>query len=137
MKKYISNNELSEILASYDLKDLIFDYYKSVEPDTDIYIFHDKNNRQYCLIASDYLDETEMPCEFIFEYYKDDSAYFRAIKRFSYVPEATKAAVGYVDDGYFRTMASTGDVCMMYEVEDLSVHMNEKRDSSSLCRELK
>lgn len=137
MKKYISNNELSEILASYDLKDLIFDYYKSVEPDTDIYIFHDKNNRQYCLIASDYLDETEMPCEFIFEYYKDDSAYFRAIKRFSYEPEATKAAVGYVDDGNFRTMASTGDVCMMYEVEDLSVYMNEKRDSSSLCQELK
>lgn len=120
MKKYIDKDELNEILDSYNLKGLIIDYHRSVEPDTDIYIFHDKNNKQYCLIASDYLSETELPCEFIFEYYRDDSAYFRAVKQFSYTKGAPKAAEDYIDDNHFRTMASTGDVCMMYEIEDLS-----------------
>lgn len=38
----INEAELKEIIGSYGLDDLIFDALRWVEPDTAIYIFHDK-----------------------------------------------------------------------------------------------
>ena len=51
----IDKVELKEIIESYGLNDLVFDTFKQVEPDTTLYIFHDKDNKKnkYCLMASD------------------------------------------------------------------------------------
>ncbi len=39
---------------------------------------------------------------------------FRAIYRFSYIEEATKKAIDYIDDDKLWTKASTGDLCMLF-----------------------
>lgn len=120
----INESELKEIIDSYGLNDLVFDTFRQVEPDTALYIFHNEDNAEikYCLIASDYLDDNiEFPCDFEFDYYPDASVKFRAIRIFSYVDGAKKKAEGYVDDNHYRTVSSTGDVCMLFAVDELKI----------------
>lgn len=113
---------LKEITKSYGLDSLVFDFYKQVEPDTALYFFHDKDNIRYCLIASDYLDsDIELPHDFEYDYYPDNTAKFRAIYIFSYTDDAKKKAKGYIDDNHYRTMASTGDVCMLFTIDELKI----------------
>lgn len=121
----INDKELKEIIESYGLNDLVFDTFKQVEPDTALYIFHDKNDIKikYCLIASDYLDgNIELPCDFEFDYYQYNCVKFRVIHIFSYVNNAKKKADGYIDDNHYRTMADNGGgVCMLFAIEDLKI----------------
>ncbi len=118
----IDEAELSEIIESYGLKSLIFDSFKQVEPDTSLYFFHDKDNHRYCLIASDYLDsDIELPCDFDFDYYPDNSVKFRAVHIFSYMDNAKKKAEGYIDDNHYRTISDTGGVCMLFAVDELEI----------------
>lgn len=87
----ISKPELVEILKSYGLYNLIFDFFRQVEPDTAIYVFHDEENIQYCLVAADYLsDDTKMPYFFEYNYYSNAVVKFRAIKQLSYIENAPK-----------------------------------------------
>lgn len=118
----INQDELMEILKSYGIEDLIFDKFLQVEPDLALYIFHDDKNINYVLIAADYLDgyeDLELPCDFEFNYYYNKIVSFRAIRRFSYLDNATKKTEGYIDDDHLWTKASTGDVCMLYACDDL------------------
>ena len=118
----INEFELKEIIASYRMSNLIFDKFKQVEPDTALYIFHDNNNVKYCLITADFLDgDIEFPCGFKFSYYPDALASFRATHAFSYIDNAKKKAVGYVDDEHYRTASNFGDVCMLFAIDELEV----------------
>lgn len=118
----ISELELKEIISSYELNDLVFDMFKQVEPDTALYFFHDNDNVKYCLIAADFLDgNIEFPCDFRFNYYPDTFVGFKATYAFSYVKNAKKRAVGYVDDNHYRTVANNGDVCMLFTVDGLEL----------------
>ena len=121
----IDKVELKEIIESYGLNDLVFDTFKQVEPDTALYIFHDKDNKKikYCLMASDYLDgDIELPYDFEFDYYPDNIVKFRAIRIFSYIDNAKKKAEGYIDDGHYRTMSDNGGgVCMLFAIDELIV----------------
>lgn len=118
----IPKNELKEILESYGLYEASFDTFKQAEPDTALYFFHDKNNTRYCLIASDYIDgDIELPCDFEYDYYPNDNIKFRVVYIFSYLKNAKKKASGYIDDEHYRTMASTGDVCMLFAIDELEM----------------
>ena len=118
----ISKPELVEILKSYGLCNLIFDFFRQVEPDTAIYVFHDEENIQYCLVAADYLfDDAKIPYYFEYSYYSNAVVKFRTLKQLSYVENAPKKAVEYIDDERHRTKASTGDVCMLYIIDDLEL----------------
>ena len=46
---------------------------------------------------------------------------FRAAKVFSYRKNAKKKAEEHIDNKYFWTKASTGDVCMLFAVDELKV----------------
>ena len=118
----INELELKEIINSYGLDNLVFDVFKQVEPDTALYFFHDNDNVKYCLIATDFLaGNIEFPCDFRFDYYSDTLVRFRATHALSYVKDAKKRAVGYVDDDHYRTMANNGDVCMLFVIDELEV----------------
>lgn len=120
----IDKEELKEIIESYGLGNLVFDVFKQVEPDTALYIFHDEDNvnANYCLIVADYLDnDIELPCDFEYDYYPNNTVKFRAINAFSYINDAKKKAIGYIDDNHYRTKASTGDVCMLFAVDKLKI----------------
>ena len=118
----INEFELKEIINSYGLNDLVFDMFKQVEPDAALYFFHDNDSVKYCLIAADFLDgNIEFPCDFRFNYYSDTLVRFRATHALSYVKDAKKIAVGYVDDNHYRTVANTGDVCMLFVIDELEV----------------
>ena len=118
----IDGFELKEIIGSYGLSNLVFDKFKQVEPDTALYIFHDNGDVKYCLIVADFLDDNiEFPCDFRFDYYSDALVRFKATYAFSYVKNAKKRAVGYVDDNYYRTVANNGDVCMLFTIEGLEL----------------
>lgn len=118
----ISELELKEIISSYGLNDLVFDIFKQAEPDTALYIFHDNGDVKYCLIVADFLDDNiEFPCDFRFNYYLDTLVRFRATHALSYIKDAKKRAVGYVDDNHYRTMANNGDVCMLFVIDELEV----------------
>lgn len=43
-------------MSAYNCEDLVEDNHYQVEPDTWVYLFHDKNDRKYVLIDADYLD---------------------------------------------------------------------------------
>ena len=119
--KELKEKELKEIIASYGLGDLVFERFVQVEPDTAMYVFHD-NDTKYVLLVADYLggyDEFELPHEFKFDYYPDRRVKFNAIRRLSYVDDASKAAINYVDDMHLVTQASTGDVCMLFGVDNV------------------
>ena len=123
----IDKNELAEIIESYGLSNLVFDTFRWVEPDTAIYIYHDKNNIKikYCLMASDYLggyEDLELPYDFEFDYeHPYSKGSFRAVKIFQYKNNAKKKADGYIDDNHYWTKASNGYVCMLFAVEDLKI----------------
>ena len=118
----INELELKEIISSYGLNDLVLDIFKQVEPDTALYFFHDNDNVKYCLIASDFLDDNiEFPCDFRFNYYPDALVRFNATYAFSYVKNAKKKAMGYVDDNHYRTVANNGDACMLFTIEGLEL----------------
>ena len=121
----IDEAELKEIIESDGLDNLVFEAFRQVEPDTALYIFHDKNNKKikYCLMASDFLDDDiELPCDFEFDYYPDNVVKFRAIRIFSYVDGAKKKAEGYIDDNHYRTMSNNGGgVCMLFAVDELKM----------------
>ena len=120
----IDEVELKEIIESYGLNDLVFETFKQVEPDTALYIFHDKTDKnKYCLIASDFLDNNiELPCNFEFDYYPDSIVKFKATHVFSYIDGAKKKAEGYIDDNHYRTISDGGGgVCMLFAVDKLEI----------------
>lgn len=118
----VNELELKEIIGSYGLSNLVFDKFKQVELDTALYIFHDNGDVKYCLIVADFLDDNiEFPCDFRFDYYSDALVRFKATYAFSYVKNAKKRAVGYVDDNHYRTVANNGDVCMLFTIEGLEL----------------
>lgn len=122
MMKEISQTELKEIIASYGFEGLSFEKFIQVEPDTAVYIFHDDKNAKYVLLVADYLggyDEFNLPHEFAFDYYPDNKVTFDAVRRFSYINNAPKAAVNYIDDDHLKTQATTGDVCMLFGADNL------------------
>lgn len=121
----IEQGELVEILSSYGVEGVFYDGAKQVTPDSTIYIFSDKKGAKYVLLSSDYLggyEEFEMPYDFEFD---DGFPYqkvsFRAVKVFSYKKDAKKKADGYIDDKCYWTKASTGDICMLFAIDELKV----------------
>lgn len=122
MMKEIDQAELKDIISSYGFDNLIFEKYMQVEPDTAVYIFHDDKNAKYILLVADYLggyEEFELPHEFTFDYYPEKSICFNAVHRFPFVGDAPKAAKGYIDDNHLKTKTSTGDICMLFGVDNL------------------
>ena len=53
---YLSASELKGIIAAYDCENFIGDGHYQLEPDTWVYLFHDKNDKKYILIDADYFD---------------------------------------------------------------------------------
>ena len=49
--------------------------------------------------------------------FENASVEFTATKLYSYVENAPKAATNHIDDGHYLTEASTGDVCMLYQIK--------------------
>lgn len=122
MKK-IKHEELVEILDSYGVEGVLYDTAKQITPDSMIYIFSDRSGAKYILLAADYLggyEEFEMPHDFEFDDgFPYDKVSFRAVKVFSYKDGAKKKANRYIDDKHYWTKASTGDVCMLFAVDEL------------------
>ena len=125
MMNKIEQEELAEILDSYGIEGVLYDGAKQITPDSMIYIFSDKDGAKYVLLAADYLggyEEFEMPYDFEFDDgFPYSQASFRAVKVFSYKEDAKKKADGYIDDKHYWTKASTGDVCMLFAVDELKV----------------
>ena len=103
----IEQEELAEIHNSYGIEGVLYD------------------GAKYVLLAADYLggyEEYEMPYDFEFDDgFPYSQASFRAVKVFSYKEDAKKKADGYIDDKHYWTKASTGDVCMLFAVDELKV----------------
>lgn len=122
--KRINDAEIIKIIQAYGFKNLFFEMYLELDPDTSAYIFHDANDGKYLLLVSDYLGGYEglkMPHDFVFDYgepYSDIR--FKAIKSYSYLDDSEKKAEGYIDDKHLWTMASTGDVCMLFKCEKIN-----------------
>ena len=125
MMDKIGQDELVEILNSYGVEGVFYDDAKQITPDSMIYIFSDKDGIKYILLAADYLggyEELEMPYDFEFDDgFPYSKAFFRAVKVFSYKKDAKKKADEYIDDKHYWTKASTGDVCMLFVVDELNV----------------
>lgn len=123
MMKKIKHEELVEILDSYGVEGVLYDTAKQITPDSMIYIFSDRSGAKYILLAADYLggyEEFEMPHDFEFDDgFPYDKVSFRAVKVFSYKDGAKKKANRYIDDKHYWTKASTGDVCMLFAVDEL------------------
>lgn len=121
--RMISEEELIKILESYGISNVSYRASKQVAPDSMVYIFTDGKGANYVLYAADYLggyEDLDMPHDFKFDYgfpYDKDS--FRAVRVFSYVDKAKKKADGYIDDNHYWTKASTGDVCMLFGVDEI------------------
>lgn len=125
MMDKISEEELMEILESYDVGDVSYVTSKWVTPDSMIYVFSDKKGANYVLYAADFLggyEDLEMPHDFE---YDDGHPYskvsFRAVKIFSYRDDARNKADDCVDDNHYWTKASTGDICMLFAVDELKM----------------
>ena len=125
MMDKIPQDELSEILHSYNIDGLSFDRAKQVEPDMMLNFFHDEEKTNYAQLAADYLggyEDKELPYDFEFDYgYPYNKVSFRATKVFSYSSKAEKKADGHIDDEHLWTKASTGDVCMLFACSDLKI----------------
>ena len=125
MMSSITRDELREILDSYGVGEVSYDSSWRITPDSMIYIFSDKHGAKYVLLAADYLggyEEFEMPYDFEFDDgFPYSKASFRAVKVFSYKEDAKKKADGYIDDKHYWTRASTGDICMLFGVDELKV----------------
>lgn len=126
MIEKIPQDELTEILHSYNLYGLSFDTAEQVEPDMIIYIFSDENNFKYVLLAADTLsgyEDNELPYDFEFDYgYPYNKVSFCAIKLFSHSEDAPKKATEYIDDKNIWAKASTGDVCMLFGCTNLKTN---------------
>ena len=53
--KRINDAEIIKIIQAYGFKNLFFEMYLELDPDTSAYIFHDANDGKYLLLVSDYL----------------------------------------------------------------------------------
>ena len=53
---YLSKSEREKIVSAYDCEGLIESNHYQVEPDTWVYLFHDKDGKKYVLIDADYLN---------------------------------------------------------------------------------
>ena len=125
MMEKISEDELMEILKSYGVEDVSHAASKWVTPDSMVYVFSDKRGVNYVLYVADYLggyEDLDMPHDFEFDYgYPYSRVSFRAVKIFSYKDGAEKKADRYIDDDHYWTEASTGDVCMLFGVDELKI----------------
>lgn len=123
MMRMIPEEELIEILKSYGVSDASFLASKWVTPDSMVYVFAGKKSVNYVLYAADYLggyEDLDMPHDFEFDDgYPYSKVSFRAVRVFSYVDDARKKADGYLDDNHYWTKASTGDVCMLFGVDEI------------------
>ena len=125
MMEKISQDELMEILESYGVDGVSYETSRQVTPDSMIYVFSDKDDIKYVLYSADFLggyEDLDMPHDFSFnDGYPYDKVSFRAIKIFSYKNDAKKMASGYIDDNHYWTKSSTGDVCMLFVVDELKI----------------
>lgn len=123
MMRMIPEEELIIILESYGVGDVFYITSKRVTPDSMVYVFADEKGANYVLYAADYLggyEDLDMPHDFEFDYgFPYDKISFRAVRVFSYVDKAKKKADGYIDDNHYWTKASTGDVCMLFGVDEI------------------
>lgn len=119
----IAQDELAEILDSYGINGVFYDDAKQITPDSMIYIFSDKDGAKYILLAADFLggyEKLKMPYDFEFDDgFPYNKVSFRAVKIFTYKDGAKKRAEGYIDDNHYWTKASTGDICMLFAVDEL------------------
>ena len=123
MMEKISEEELMEILESYGVNGVSYVTSKRVTPDSMIYVFVDEEGANYVLYAADYLggyEDLDLPHDFEFN---DGDPYskvsFRAVSVFSYVDDAKKKAESDIDEKHYWTRASTGDVCMLFAVDEI------------------
>ena len=123
MMEKISEEELMEILESYGVNGVSYVTSKRVTPDSMIYVFVDEKGVNYVLFVADYLggyEDLDLPHDFEFDDgYPYGKVSFRAVRVFSYVDDAKKKAEGYIDENHYWTRASTGDVCMLFAVDEL------------------
>ena len=121
--RMIPEEELIKILESYGVGDVFYITSKRVTPDSMVYVFADEKGANYVLYVADYLggyEDLDMPHDFEFDYgFPYDKTSFRAVRVFSYVDKAKKKADGYIDDNHYWTKASTGDVCMLFGVDEI------------------
>ena len=125
MMNKISQNELHEILESYGIDKASYDYASRITPDSMVYVFSDKDNTKYVLFVADYLggyENLKIPHNLEFDYgYPYRKVSFRIIKILSYKEDAKKKAEEYIDDNHYWTVASTGDICMLFAVDNLNI----------------
>ena len=121
--RMIPEEELIKILESYGVGDVFYITSKRVTPDSMVYVFADEKGANYVLYAADYLggyEDLDMPHDFEFDYgFPYDKVSFRAVRVFSYVDDAKKKADDRIDDNHYWTKASTGDVCMLFGVDEI------------------
>lgn len=120
----IPENELKDIIKSYGFNDLIFDTWGQVEPDSCVYVFHNSKKEYFVLFAADFLggyEEIKYPHKFEFDFgYGYTEIKFTAEKPCSYIDNAPKRAADYIDDNRLWTKStSTGDICMLFKVNDI------------------
>ena len=121
--RMIPEEELIKILESYGVSDVFYLTSKRVTPDSMVYAFADEKGANYVLYTADYLggyEDLDMPHDFEFDYgFPYDKISFRAVRVFSYVDDAKKKADDRIDDNHYWTKASTGDVCMLFGVDEI------------------
>gem|GEM_PF-702824 len=121
--RMIPEEELIKILESYGVSDVFYVTSKRVMPDSMVYAFADEKGANYVLYAADYLggyEDLDMPHDFEFDYgFPYDKVSFRAVRVFSYVDDAKKKADDCIDDNHYWMKASTGDVCMLFGVDEI------------------
>ena len=121
--RMIPEEELIKILESYGVSDVFYLTSKRVTPDSMVYAFADEKGANYVLYTADYLggyEDLDMPHDFEFDYgFPYDKTSFRAVRVFSYVDDAKKKADDRIDDNHYWTKASTGDVCMLFGVDEI------------------
>lgn len=119
----LNEKELQEIVIAYGLKGLVFDYYELVEPDITLYFFHNNTGLKYCLTEADYPHYAPyFPCDFLYDHCYGGNVSFIATKQFSYLENTPKKATDYIyDDNHYLTKASSGDICMMYAIDNLKI----------------
>jgi len=129
MMEKISEEELMEILGSYGVSDASFFASKRVTPDSMVYAFADEKGANYVLYAADYLggyENLDLPHDFEFDDgYPYSKVSFRAVRVLSYADDAKKKAESDIDENHYWTRASTGDVCMLFAVDELKMNNND------------
>ena len=53
---YLTKSERKIAVSAYGYEDLVEDNHYQVDYDAWVYLFHDKDNKKYVLIAADYID---------------------------------------------------------------------------------